>query len=61
MLVIYGVAEQDAILFALAVHTIQTAEVILLGVYGWADFNMQSKFARPTAKKTETLSNDESN
>ena len=61
MLVIYGVAEQDAILFALAVHTIQTAEVILLGVYGWADFNMQSKFPRPTAKKTETLSNDESN
>lgn len=43
MLVIYGVAEADAILFALAIHTIQTIEVILLGVYGWADFNMQSK------------------
>lgn len=37
MLVIYGVAEQPAILFALVVHTIQTFEVVLLGVYGWAD------------------------
>lgn len=41
MLVIYGVAEQPAILFALAVHTIQTAEVILLGIYGWADLSLR--------------------
>lgn len=37
MLVIYGVAEPQAILFALVVHTIQTMEVVLLGAYGWAD------------------------
>ena len=40
MLVIYGVAEQPAILFALVVHTIQTFEVVLLGVYGWADLTL---------------------
>lgn len=36
MLVLYGVAEQDAIMFALVVHTIQTALVVLLGAFGWA-------------------------
>jgi len=37
MLVLYGVAEEPAIMFALIVHTIQTFEVILLGVFGWCD------------------------
>lgn len=37
MLVIYGVAEMPAILFALVVHTIQTGLVVLLGAYAWAD------------------------
>ncbi len=37
MLVIYGVAEEPAIMFALIVHTIQTFEVVLLGVYAWYD------------------------
>ncbi len=36
MLVIYGVAESEAVLFALVVHTIQTSLVILLGAVGWA-------------------------
>jgi hypothetical protein len=61
MLVIYGVAEQDAILFALAVHTIQTFEVILLGVYGWADFNMQSKVPRPTTTQRGSLASEKTN
>lgn len=37
MLVLYGVAEEPAIMFALIVHSIQTFEVILLGAYGWFD------------------------
>lgn len=37
MLVLYGVAESPAILFALVVHSIQTLLVILLGGWGWAD------------------------
>ena len=35
MLVLYGVAEQQAILFALVVHTVQTALVVVLGMFGW--------------------------
>lgn len=39
MLVLYGVAEEPAIFFVLIVHTIQTFEVIVLGVYGWYDLS----------------------
>ena len=39
MLVIYGVAEAPAVMFALIVHTVQTFLVMLLGVVGWADLN----------------------
>lgn len=37
MLILYGVAEAPAILFALIVHTIQTLLIAVLGVIGWAD------------------------
>ena len=37
MLILYGVAEAPAILFALLVHTIQTLLIAVLGVIGWAD------------------------
>lgn len=40
MLVLYGVAEQPAVLFAFVVHTIQTALVVLLGAVGWADLQV---------------------
>ena len=40
MLVLYGLAEPQAIVFALAVHTIQTALVVLLGAFGWARLSM---------------------
>lgn len=43
MLVIYGVAESQAILWALAVHTIQTALVVVLGVFGCADLMVRRK------------------
>lgn len=48
MLVIYGVTESQAILFALVVHTIQTALVILLGVVGWADLNRLTPLPKQT-------------
>ena len=35
MLILYGVADTDALYFVLIVHTVQTMLVILLGVYGW--------------------------
>lgn len=40
MLVLYGVAEPQAILFALVVHTIQTALVVALGCFGWLRVNL---------------------
>lgn len=43
MLVLYGVAETQAIMFALTVHTIQTALVVLLGAFGWARINSKRK------------------
>lgn len=43
MLVLYGVAETPAIMFALTVHTIQTALVVLLGAFGWARINSKKK------------------
>lgn len=43
MLILYGVAETNAILFALVVHTIQTALVIILGAFGWARVNARKK------------------
>lgn len=43
MLVLYGVAEKQAIMFALTVHTIQTALVVLLGAFGWARINSKRK------------------
>ncbi len=43
MLVLYSVAETQAIMFALTVHTIQTALVVLLGAFGWARINSKRK------------------
>lgn len=43
MLVLYGIAESSAILFALVVHTIQTMLVVLLGAWGWARLNFLSE------------------
>ncbi len=50
MLVLCGVAESSAILFALVVHTLQTSLVVLLGAYGWADLNFL-KQARKSRKQ----------
>lgn len=35
MLILYGVADDNALYFVLIVHTIQTMLVVLLGVWGW--------------------------
>ena len=43
MLVLYGVAEPQAILFALVVHTVQTALVVVLGVGGFAHLLWRGK------------------
>lgn len=43
MLVLYGVAEAPAIMFALVVHTIQTFEVVLLGAFAWVDLSYRKQ------------------
>lgn len=48
MLVLYGVAEGPAIMFALVVHTIQTALVVLLGAFGWARVNVRKPLSQET-------------
>lgn len=35
MLILYGVADNDALIFVLIVHAVQTLLVVLLGVYAW--------------------------
>ena len=39
MLILYGVVDQQALIFVLIVHTVQTMLVILLGVYAWISLN----------------------
>ena len=35
MLILYGVAETQALFFVLIVHSVQTLLVVLLGLYAW--------------------------
>lgn len=48
MLVLFGLAESKAILFALVVHTIQTSLVVLLGAFGWARVNARKPITQNT-------------
>lgn len=43
MLILYGVADADALAFVLIVHSVQTLLVIALGIYGWAALTLTSK------------------
>ena len=36
MLILYGVADEQALWFVLIVHTVQTMLVVILGIYAWA-------------------------
>ena len=39
MLILYGVADENALYFVLIVHTVQTMLVVLLGVWSWVALN----------------------
>ena len=43
MLILYGVAEPQALYFVLIVHTVQTLLVIALGIYAWIALNFIKK------------------
>ena len=43
MLILYGVRNDLALVFVLIVHTVQTALVVLLGIYGWMALLLMKK------------------
>ena len=43
MLILYGVADTDALNFVLIVHSVQTLLVVALGVYAWAALALTKK------------------
>ena len=43
MLILYGVADHQALIFVLIVHTVQTMLVILLGMYAWARLSFMNR------------------
>ena len=50
MLILYGVADEQALWFVLIVHTMQTMLVIALGIYAWAALMFTKRF-NPNTKK----------
>ncbi len=51
MLILYGVADENALYFALIVHTVQTMMLIVLGIYGWAALSFTKRI---TIKDTQS-------
>ena len=49
MLILYGVADEQALWFVLIVHTVQTLLVIALGIYGWAALSFTKRLNPQTA------------
>ena len=43
MLILYGVADTDALYFVLIVHSVQTLLVVALGIYSWAALSFTKK------------------
>ena len=50
MLILYGVADEQALWFVLIVHTVQTMLVIALGIYAWAALLFTNRFNPNTNK-----------
>ena len=53
MLILYGVADEQALYFVLIVHTVQTMLVILLGVYAWVALSFSGKRKVSLSRKEE--------
>ena len=47
MLILYGVADNEALYFVLIVHTVQTLLVIAIGVYAWAALALKERRPLP--------------
>ncbi|UPS45100.1 flippase-like domain-containing protein [Prevotella sp. E15-22] len=51
MLILYGVADHQALIFVLIVHTVQTMLVVLLGIWAWIALN----FTKPSEGKEKLV------
>jgi len=47
MLILYGVADNDALYFVLIVHTVQTLLVVALGIYAWLALAFTKRRKKP--------------
>jgi hypothetical protein len=52
MLILYGVADTEALYFVLIVHTIQTMLVILLGIWAWLALIFTDTYSRAEPQST---------
>ena len=46
MLILYGVADNEALYFVLIVHTVQTLLVVALGIYAWMALSLKKPVAK---------------
>ena len=54
MLILYGVADEQALYFVLIVHTVQTLLVVFLGIYAWMALNFTKKKKQNSIATEET-------
>ena len=47
MLILYGVADNEALYFVLIVHTVQTLLVVAIGIYAWAALALKKTLPNP--------------
>ena len=46
MLILYGVADRQALYFVLVVHAVQTMLVVVMGIYGWIRLSMTKRLTQ---------------
>ena len=46
MLILYGVADNEALYFVLIVHTVQALLVVALGIYAWMALSLKKPVAK---------------
>lgn len=59
MLILYGVADNDALFFVLVVHAVQTLLVVLVGIYAWLRLMFTQKKEAPISN--EFINNNPNN
>ena len=53
MLILYGVADEQALWFVLIVHSVQTMLVIALGIYAWAALSFTKRISKDASSRNE--------